>query len=138
MINIVNLKFKEEAGARGTRFLGRNGYYKCHGVSVSFENHAEIVSIEPFTSKGTIGRCGIEIPAEAIKAVVCALMSFAPDSPVEICAECGESVKWGSGRFVNRVPIADDLIEEKVDSGRPYPHGDFVCHECDSIRDSES
>jgi len=48
----------------------------------------------------------------------------------EICNECGRSVKWGSGWFVNRVPDLNEPEERKV-AGRPFPEGDFVCAECD-------
>jgi hypothetical protein len=34
---------------------------------------------------------------------------------IEICISCVESVEWGSGRFVNRVPTDDGwLCEECV------------------------
>ncbi len=41
----------------------------------------------------------------------------------EICFECGESVAWGSGKFVNRIP----------GDGGPdaaYPEGEWMCDEC--------
>lgn len=50
---------------------------------------------------------------------------------VEICNECGRSVKWGSGFFVNRVPDFNDT-KYRVEMGKPFPEGDFVCIECDS------
>lgn len=49
----------------------------------------------------------------------------------EICSECGKSVVFGSGRFVNRIPDFNTLAERKM-MGRPYPEGDFICAECDS------
>lgn len=49
----------------------------------------------------------------------------------EICSECGNSVEFGSGRFVNRIPDFNTPSERK-DIGRPYPEGDFICAECDS------
>ena len=49
----------------------------------------------------------------------------------EICSECGKSVRFGSGRFVNRIPDFDTLAEKKI-AGRPYPEGDFICAECES------
>jgi len=52
----------------------------------------------------------------------------------QICCGCGRSVKMGSGRFVNRVPIADNY-ERRVELGFPYPEGAFLCAECDSIND---
>ena len=47
----------------------------------------------------------------------------------EICCECGKSVKQGSGRFVNRVPVLDDF-EEKVANGYKFPNGEYVCESC--------
>lgn len=49
---------------------------------------------------------------------------------VEICNECGRSVKFGSGLFVNRVPDFNDADYRK-EMGRPFYEGDFVCIECD-------
>ena len=58
-----------------------------------------------------------------------------PDSyGPEMCVECGRSVKLGSGGFVNRVPVFDDL-ETKKEGGRPFPEGEYVCADCDSARD---
>lgn len=48
----------------------------------------------------------------------------------EICNECGKSVTPGSGWFVNRVPDFDSY-EKRIIGGKPYPHGEFVCAECD-------
>ena len=49
---------------------------------------------------------------------------------LEICYECGRSVKWGSGWFVNRVACGDSY-EENVEAGRPFPRGQYLCGECD-------
>ncbi len=46
------------------------------------------------------------------------------------CAECGRSVGFGSGRFVNRVPIIDDP-EAGREMGFSYPDGEWICAECD-------
>lgn len=51
-----------------------------------------------------------------------------------MCVECGRSVKGGSGYFVNRVPVCDDL-QTKIDGGRPFPEGEYECADCDSARD---
>ncbi len=51
-----------------------------------------------------------------------------------MCVECGRSVKLGSGAFVNRVPVFDDL-ETRKENGHPFPEGEFVCANCDSARD---
>lgn len=54
------------------KFLGRNGYFKCTGVSL-IRMHSkdpkyacETVRIYPTTSKGEDGRCFIEIPVENV------------------------------------------------------------------------
>jgi hypothetical protein len=49
----------------------------------------------------------------------------------EICNQCGRSVAWGNGWFVNRVPDLDTL-EDREAMGRPYPEGDWICADCDS------
>jgi hypothetical protein len=49
----------------------------------------------------------------------------------EIFNECSKSVAPGSGWFVNRVPDFN-TYEERVYHGKPSPHGDFICAECDS------
>lgn len=49
----------------------------------------------------------------------------------EICNECGNSVEFGSGRFINRIPDFNTPTERKI-IGRPYPEGDFICAECES------
>jgi hypothetical protein len=49
----------------------------------------------------------------------------------EICNECGKSVKWGSGRFVNRVGDGND-IETRKEMGKPFPEGDWICAECEA------
>jgi hypothetical protein len=54
----------------------------------------------------------------------------------EICNECGKSVAWGSGNFVNRVIDLNDL-ETRIEMGKPFPRGNFICAECDyQIRDA--
>lgn len=54
----------------------------------------------------------------------------------EICNECGRSVKFGSGNFVNRVPDCN-TIEERNEMGKRFPQGDFLCVECDEKPDNE-
>ena len=45
----------------------------------------------------------------------------------ENCYECGHSVEWGSGRYVNRVPAdCPDDMEEYVKD----PSGEWICAEC--------
>jgi len=48
----------------------------------------------------------------------------------EICNECGRSVRWGSGLFVNRVIDFNDT-KARIDMGKPFPDGDFICSECE-------
>jgi hypothetical protein len=48
----------------------------------------------------------------------------------ENCYECGLSVAWGSGRFVNRVP-ADAPLDEDLPSCHVLdPDGEWICAEC--------
>jgi diaminopimelate decarboxylase len=49
---------------------------------------------------------------------------------MEICNECGRSVSWGSGLFVNRVIDLDDY-ETRRQMNKPFPEGDYICRECD-------
>jgi len=48
----------------------------------------------------------------------------------DTCNECGHSVAWGSGRFVNRVPDLNDVALRR-EMGKPFPKGDYLCEECD-------
>jgi len=50
----------------------------------------------------------------------------------EFCCECGRSVGPGSGLFADRVPECNSPVE-RMEMGRPYPEGDFVCCECDGV-----
>ena len=45
----------------------------------------------------------------------------------ENCYECGYSVAWGSGRFVNRIP-AD--MPEGQEEWSADPAGEWKCAEC--------
>ena len=49
----------------------------------------------------------------------------------EICNECGVSVKFGSGHFVNRVPDLNDP-ETRKEMGKPFPNGEWICSKCDN------
>jgi len=49
----------------------------------------------------------------------------------DTCVECGKSVRLGSGRFVNRVPVLDDY-KTRVANGHPYPYGEYICVVCDN------
>jgi predicted Zn-ribbon and HTH transcriptional regulator len=48
----------------------------------------------------------------------------------ETCWNCGSSVAWGSGRFVNRIPSLDSG-EVRREHGSPYPKGGYLCFECE-------
>ena len=49
-----------------------------------------------------------------------------------ICNECGRSVAWRSGRYVNRIPDLNS-VEVRKEMGKPFPEGDYVCEECDML-----
>jgi hypothetical protein len=57
---------------RTVQFLGRNGGFKCTGVS-ALATSDDTLMIEPITSKGDVGRCFIEIPIENVSAFINAL-----------------------------------------------------------------
>jgi ribosomal protein L34E len=48
----------------------------------------------------------------------------------EICNECGNSVKFGSGLFVNRVHDFNNY-SEKIKMKKPFPEGGYICIECE-------
>jgi len=45
----------------------------------------------------------------------------------EVCYECGHSVAWGSGKFVNRIPADMPAGQENWSKA---PHGEWLCAEC--------
>lgn len=47
----------------------------------------------------------------------------------EHCIKCGYSVKFGSGRFVNRVPDCNS-VEDHIDNGDEYSEGEWICPDC--------
>ena len=49
---------------------------------------------------------------------------------LQICNECGKSVKPGSGKFVNRISDFNDL-KTKKQMNKPFPYGEYICEECD-------
>ncbi len=49
---------------------------------------------------------------------------------LEICNECGKSVKPGSGKFVNRIPDLNDYVTRR-EIGKPYPQGGYTCDDCE-------
>ena len=58
---------------RLTKFTGRNGYYNCSGMNFFPMSNGDCIMIAPVTSKGSTGRCDIEIPIESIDEVINAL-----------------------------------------------------------------
>lgn len=50
---------------------------------------------------------------------------------LEMCAECGQSVAPGTGKFVNRVPL-DDLTT-RLENGYHFPQGAFCCADCNEM-----
>lgn len=40
---------------------------------------------------------------------------------IELCNECGRSVKFGSGLFINRVPDFNDYEYRKKEMNKPFP-----------------
>ncbi len=59
------------------------------------------------------------------------------DQGSETCNECGQSVRTGSGRFVNRVVDLNSYRTRK-EMGKPYPDGDYLCAECDMALESQT
>lgn len=48
----------------------------------------------------------------------------------EMCVHCGRSVKIGSGNYVNRIPVLDDIY---VKQGMyDFPEGEYCCAGCDA------
>lgn len=61
---------------RIVNFVGRNGYFKSSGLSITTDHLDNLVNIEPITSKGDVGRCRIEIPIENIPDIVTTLNNY--------------------------------------------------------------
>ena len=57
---------------RETKFLGRNGSFRCTGFAFSEEQRG-ITSIYPITSKNMLAQCRIEVPEEDL-GKFCALL----------------------------------------------------------------
>lgn len=56
---------------------------------------------------------------------------------LETCNECGISVAWGSGWYVNRVPDFNSVIQ-RIKMGKRYPLGDYICARCDNYANSQT
>lgn len=61
----------------------------------------------------------------------------AKDLELQMCGNCGRSVRPGSGWFVNRVVEAND-IPTRVELPRPFPAGGFICFAGESDWDEEA
>lgn len=61
---------------RTTNFTGRNGYMKCNGLNILTLDHNRSVMLSPLTSRGTVGRCDVEIPLEALLEVIATLQAL--------------------------------------------------------------
>ncbi len=59
------------------------------------------------------------------------------DQDGEKCNECGQSVRIGTGRFVNRV-IDLNSYQTRKEMGKPYPDGNYQCAECDTALDVQT
>jgi hypothetical protein len=51
---------------------------------------------------------------------------------IEICIRCGQSVARGTECFEDRM-FDPNTFEVRIDHGCLYPHGDYVCIECQQI-----
>lgn len=68
-----NIKFTKQ-----TTFTGRNGMFKCNGLSILPMHFADkdTVWLEPLTSRNVIGHCHIEIPRADIPKLIAELQSL--------------------------------------------------------------
>ena len=75
---IIDLDYK-----KNVKFLGRNGMFNQSGISVSLTEKDGIVTLQPFTGKGDIGRAFLEIPADAVPSVIEALQKMVSKTPTD-------------------------------------------------------
>jgi len=59
-------------------FEGRNGYFKCGGITVIASDldpakYHNYVTLMPLTSRGAPGRCSIDVPMESVDDLIAAL-----------------------------------------------------------------
>ena len=59
-------------GVRGFEYTGRNGVGKCCGLSLT--KVSDRTWVRPINSKGTVGRCHIDIPADRTGLVAASLL----------------------------------------------------------------
>lgn len=72
-------------------FQGRNGMFKQTGMAVQAD--AKNVTLQPFTSRGVIGNCFMEIPLESVDEVIEALRSVKPSNDSVIVVKPHEYIK---------------------------------------------
>lgn len=61
---------------RTTRFTGRNGNFKCSGVELYPLDHNKVILLSALTGRGDVARCDIEIPLEAVPALIAKLQAL--------------------------------------------------------------
>lgn len=109
-------------------------FIKCEAPDIANDRECEEVAVLiflPGNYRGTNGDWGE--PAEAVCATHNEENRIYEDV---ICNECGDSVEFGSGKFVNRIP---DFNAPSVrhEMGNPYPYGAFICSDCEGARMDE-
>jgi len=88
-------------------------------------------SVNDIDEEGLCANCFMEMVVQEKTEVSTGSIEEPQILESEICNECGDSVKPGSGKFVNRV-LDCDSYEERVENGKPYPQGEYLCAECGS------
>jgi len=81
-----------------TWFLGRNGTFKCSGISVlpvlsmirSHGDNGGIVLLEPITGKGVIGRATIAVEAESLPMLIQTLQEILDEHTTVLQHQTGE------------------------------------------------
>jgi len=67
---------------RTVNFIGRNGMFKQSGIAIDLterefkDKTTSTVELQPFTSRGEIGRAMLEIPLEDVPSVIKALQAI--------------------------------------------------------------
>jgi len=64
--------------ATTVNFVGRNGFFKQTGISV--QSVGQVITLQPFTSRGVIGNGFLEIPLDSVDEVINALRSAKSNS----------------------------------------------------------
>jgi hypothetical protein len=105
---IIDLKYKRTAN-----FLGRNGMFKQTGISVATTG-AKSVTLQPFTSKGIIGRAWLEIPLEDVPSVIAALQKVTNLKSLLSTSDVA-SAQWSE---------AKSIIADAIEFGEEHVGGD--------------